>query len=63
MFAARSAQGILKFRLALCGLDDTMEAEWKACEDLEHHCVQPLQEPTRLYHVTDASINLRHTCR
>ena len=62
MFAARSDQGILKFRLVLRGLDGTMEAEWKACEDFEHHCVQPLQEPTRLYHVTDASINLRHTC-
>ena len=33
MLAVRSAQGVLKCRLAIPCLDETMEAEWKACKD------------------------------
>ena len=46
-FAARSAQRILKCRLTLHSLDETMEAGWKAWKDFEYHCVEP-QEPTVL---------------
>ena len=46
MFAVRSAQGILECRLSLRYLDETMEAEWKACEEFTYYCVETLQEPT-----------------